>query len=216
MNKNALILGLSVVTSTVTGAAVGYFLTKKQLETKYSELAQQEIAEAKKFYAAVRKSGPFETPEKAVKELIGEDPKLDAAVKALTNYQGVSINPGAKDDDTGLIVKNVWKQPKPSLRDIDENYPHVIDEDEFLGNETGYDQVSMTWYAGDGVLADEKDEPIDDDRLQDLVGNALKTYDDMAEEAHILYVRNNDLKLEIEISRSMGKFSTEVLGVTDD
>lgn len=217
MNKTYLLVGGASIVSAVAGAAGGYILARKQLEAEYAEFAQKEIAQAKRFYAAVKKSGPFETPESAVKELIGEDKQLDAAVKALTNYQGVPVAKATvAEDGAGLIVKNVWQQPKPSLRDVDENYPHVIDEDEYLANESNHDQISLTWFAGDKVLVDDKDDPIDDDKMQEVVGNTLKAYDSMPEEAHILYVRNNDLKLDFEISRSTGKYVDEVLDVTDD
>lgn len=77
-----------VVASTAAGAALGvagYFAMKRRLENKlrkeYDEQFDAEVAEMREHYSRLNKSGPFESPEAAVEELLTKE-----AGQALRNY----------------------------------------------------------------------------------------------------------------------------------
>lgn len=107
----ALVIGLG------SGIAIGLFITKKKIETKYLEISNTEIAEAKKFYAALYKKDEFETPESAVESLglTGEVEKsknlMTNATKAMTNYQGTEVvvkkNKNKNKGDRAKIIESV-------------------------------------------------------------------------------------------------------------
>jgi hypothetical protein len=95
------------------------------------------------------------------------------------------------------------------------NDPFVLTQEEFNENDTSYDQKTLTYYDGDGVLADEQDQPIDDaDRV---VGNEnMLRFGHGSGDPNIVYIRNNRLELDFEVVHSDGKFAKEVLGYDDE
>lgn len=206
------------------GQAWGYFMAKKHLREEFDEELKFQLEMAKRQYQKLYKRDQFDTPATAVEALNrdGDDSiaeEIARAVNALTHYQGKQdekqVAPKVADD-AKTVVNNIFAQGPPPPREVDENEPHLIDIDEFVNNETGYEQYSLTYYMGDGVLADDKDQPIEGDKLDMTVGdNNLAEFQKMGEIAHCVYVRNHKLRAEFEISRSEGKYSEEVLGLRE-
>lgn len=210
MNEKALLIGGVSALSVGVGLAVGYFAAKKELEKQYADLATQEIEEARTHYARLYKRDEFSTPQAAVRELIpdADDPRVIAAAEALISYKGETVHEVPKTE-AKVIVQNVFQQ---AVREVDETKPHVITEDEYMANDNSYDQISLTYYQGDKVLTDTRDEPIPD--IDAAVGEAnMLGFDQLSEDEHILYVRNNRLKVDFEVQRSTGKYAEEVLGL---
>jgi hypothetical protein len=213
MNRNLITLGAAVIASAAGGAVGGYFFAKRQLETKYADLASMEIDQARVHYARLYKRDEFMSPAKAVEVLIpeGDDPKVNAAADALTAYQGA---PAETKEEAKVVVNNIFANGPAIPVVVDEDEPHLIPEEEYLANETGYEQYSMTYYLGDGVLADDRDQPVEGDKLDETVGdNNLTHFQNLPENEHIIYVRNNKLRAEFEISKSDGNYAEEVLGL---
>jgi hypothetical protein len=73
---NKLLVAAVGVVSAAAGAGIGYVVATKVLEQKYADIADQEIEEAKRFYAAINKTD-YPTPGDMVKDLIPEDEQVD-------------------------------------------------------------------------------------------------------------------------------------------
>lgn len=96
-----------------------------------------------------------------------------------------------------------------------EDDPYIIHEDEFNENEPDFEDVALTYYAGDDVLTNEQDEVVED--VDDLVGERnLRHFGHGASDKDMLFIRNHKRGLNIEISRSMGKYAKEVLGFEEE
>jgi hypothetical protein len=215
---NRFIVG-TIVASTLSagiGLVSGYFFAKTRLEKKYAEELKKEIEYSKAFYAKMHKRDAYETPEKAVKELIPEE-----AVEALLSYQGretvrVDYHAISKGEQ---VVKNIFSET--SSTDIEreianrtEEAPYIISLQEYQENENEYDQSTLTYYEADQVLADEKEEHIPN--ADDVVGdNNLPRFGHRSNDPDTLYVRNDALSMEFEIIRKTGKYKEIVLGMTD-
>ncbi len=78
----------------------------------------------------------------------------------------------------------------------------VVSPDEFGDDET-YAVVDWTFYAGDGVLADENDRPVK--RAEEVIGQALNSFGRYAKD--IVQVRNDKLRMYIEIVRDLRPYS---------
>lgn len=218
MNKNLLTLGVVAVASAIGGAAGGYFLTRRHLEHHYEEEARVQIEEAKIYYRKMYKREQFDSPASAVEALIPktDDEKVNSAADALNVYQGKikETVPEKVVVEGEAVVRNIFANGPPRPQDVDENLPHIIPEEEFLENDTEFEQVSLTWYEGDNVLADEADKPIEAHKTNEIVGDEnLLQFQHLGEDERTLYVRNPKLRMEFEISRSEGKFAEEVLGL---
>lgn len=231
MNSNQLALGAAVV-ALAAGAAGGYVFARKQLERKYEQLAQQEIAEAKEFYARLYKKEGFETPEKALETLgVNEtehNPRLAKAADAMRGYQGgldsegrlkppVPVGKASVSDGPEGLVVNVFQRAQDDDDDIvepqgEQDVPFIIKQATFMQDDQNYTQATVTWYAQDGVLADDRDEPIDD--VDMCVGlNNLDRFGQSSGQPNVVYVRNDVLGIDYEILRSDGSFAKEVLGI---
>lgn len=89
--------------------------------------------------------------------------------------------------------------------------PYVITHDEFMENENGWEQNTLTYYNGDDVLTDEKDVPVPD--IEAVVGSeSLTKFGYGSRDKNVVYVRNEKLESDYEITLSMGEYAKEVAG----
>lgn len=87
--------------------------------------------------------------------------------------------------------------------------PYILHVDEFMENESGYTQSTLTYYAGDRILVDEQMIPI---YLHEKQTGPLN-FGHGSNDPNILYVRNVKSRGEYEIIRDPGLYSREVEGL---
>lgn len=98
------------------------------------------------------------------------------------------------------------------------DFPRTISASEMLNQKQWYSKVTLTYYAGDDVLADDQDEPIEDP--MDIIGEHFKELFGMNEdEPDIIYVRNDDRESDYEVVQldtSYGdRYPTESVSISD-
>jgi len=122
---------------------------------------------------------------------------------------------------TKTVTKTIFTEPKGSpLVDLDMDIegvlrsretPYVITHDEYFENETDFVQSSLSYFDGDGVVADDKSQPIRDHEA--MIGeDTLEKFGVGSKDGNIVYVRNENLEVDFEIVRSFGKYTVEALG----
>lgn len=116
-----------------------------------------------------------------------------------------SINIFASEDDG-------WNQEDEDRIRSESDEPYILHKDEFWGDEKGYTQNTLTYYAGDNTLCSEDSTPIYN--IQEVVGE-LK-FGHGSGDRNVAYVRNDKLKAEYEVIRDRGHFSVEVLGLVEE
>lgn len=222
--KKALMFGATAVISAAIGAVGGYMFAVKRLNDLYNEQMEEEIERTRVFNDQKK----FATPQEAVEELI----EKRQAAEAVTNGNEVStedlervvkhlrydkvengVAPEAADH------KNIFDVGPSSGEDDtfeeevaarDRTKPYIISDEENMANETGYDQITLTWYEGDGVLADDKDSVVE--KMQRTVGLENIRFGHRSNDPNIVYVRNERLSAEFTILRHTGKYSEIVAG----
>lgn len=117
----------------------------------------------------------------------------------------------SSEDSVGLEDPNFDLEAEKKTRTSEK--PYIICHEEFLeGVEGGMDQSQLTWYAGDKVLCDSRDQPINE--VHRVVGTAnMEKFGHGSGDENVVYIRNELLELDFEVVRSSGKFSIEVLGM---
>lgn len=101
---------------------------------------------------------------------------------------------------SGYLYDEEDEEPKVPIADK----PYVIPTDTY-GSMDEYDLVGYTLFA-DGILADENDEKIEEDEIDDIVGlDAITQLCESGEE--IIHVRNDRLKLDYEIVLDQRKWN---------
>lgn len=105
----------------------------------------------------------------------------------------------------------------PEVEELDtsrrgDGRPYILTLQEFNDGDPEYDQNTLTYYEGDNVLADERDQPINNGIETIVGGEGNLRFGHWSEDANVLYIRNDELQIDFEIVRSFGKFAVEVLG----
>lgn len=220
--QQILILSATALVGAAAGTGLSLTVLKKRLQLKYEQLAQEEIADAKEFYASVHK------PELSdvAKDLLPKSELVENAAQAVKSYGGHDL---VSDPRTAVKVpesttQNIFVDGAPmdvDTTDFDyeaeiaqrsEAAPYIISKDEWAQGEKDYDQVELTYFAGDDVLADDKSKHIPDS--DDVVGDLnLHRFGYGSGDNNILYVRNDRLEQDYVVVKSDGEYTKEVLGL---
>lgn len=89
--------------------------------------------------------------------------------------------------------------------------PYVISHQEFMENENGYQENTLTYYNGDDILTDDQDTPIPD--IEAIVGSeSLTRFGHGSNDRNVVYVCNEKTESIYEITMRQGSFSSEVAG----
>lgn len=103
-----------------------------------------------------------------------------------------------------------WDQEREESSRTPE-HPYVISHDEYMEGAVD-DQRTLTYYAGDDILADEREVHLDD--VEGLVGvRNLQLFGHGSRDSNVVYIRNERLEVEFEIYRNPGKYVEEVVGL---
>lgn len=193
---NRKVLGVAIFS---VGAAIGAVAIWKYAEHKNEQKIQDEIKTFKDGYSKRPVARSIEKEE----TVNPNSDKLKNATKIInlqgyTNYSDVQkVEPDEDPDDEPSMY---------SEKESDEEYPFVITPDEF-GDVDEYDKISLTYYAGDEMLADEKDELVES--IDSVVG--LESLDHFGEyEDDSVFVRNDRLKCDYEILKDVRSWSDVV------
>lgn len=220
---------LHLVVAAVAGGAVGYFAATKRLKVKYDEQMNQEIEEARDFYRNMNKLGPDDrplSPEEVLFERHGEVPEnVKEAIVSYSPTQPVELEQPPVETKHNIFTDaevvptteglEGWDyQTELRIREENPGLPYIISEEEYLSNESELEQVALTYYAGDGVVVDEHDMPVQDSDA--LVGDDnLTRFGHGTSDETALYIRNDNMEVEYELALDEGKYSVKVLGIDD-
>lgn len=166
---------LSNVIIFTTGAAIGALVSWKLLETRYKQIADEEIESVKAAYS-----------------------RKDEEVKP-KEFEPEKFEPKTFKPEYSNLVKVLYAGEGAQKK------PYVIMPEEF-GDLDGYEAESLTYYA-DGVLTDNRDEPIED--VENTVGNDFKSHFGEYEDDSV-FIRNENLKTDYEILAVSMNYSDSV------
>ena len=226
--SKAALVALASALSALGGAVAGYVVAKNQLEKAYAELSEREIAEAKVFYSKRYKKDSYATLDDVVEGLEPEEYKeLDEAVAAMRRYRGEgSVGPVAYDDVPlkPTSAPNIADEIHLDEDDEDEEFdfelempnrtedePYIITHDEFMTNELDFMQDSLVYYEGDDILADKNDEVTD----IDVIGAKNLRFGHGSHNNEIVFIRNHELSIELEVCHHDGSYAEVVHGYVD-
>lgn len=164
------------------GVATGSLATWRYFKTKYEQIAQEEIDSVKERFSKFKKSeAPVEKQDEPVQD--------QAVYNEIVHENGYVNYSGIRTKET--------KTEKNDMSDA----PYVISPDEF--GDLGYETISLTYYAEDGMLTDDSDDPIDN--IDEIVGtDSLFHFGEYEEDS--VHVRNDRLQCDYEILLDQGKY----------
>lgn len=237
MDNKLVVAGVGAVSLTI-GLASGYFLARKMLDKQYNEKMEAEIQRTREYYSVIYKKEEYATPESAAEKILGEEipeksPIQDEVTVEKIDYTKFSVKPEdlnhkplAVDEVADQIreaIKNQTSEPEETnvfeqysddkwMENRDSSKPYIISEEEFLANDPEFDQTQLTYFAGDNQLADDnRQDPIPN---HSIVGaDNLEHFGVGSGDPRLLYIRNEKIKADFEITFSEGYYQHEVLGL---
>lgn len=215
-------MNLKIIGAAVAGFAVGYYVCRARLENKFETELAKESAAAHDFYRDKYEKVELEKREnRHVKKIQDQREKLNEMLKESEEELKEQIEqakPVLSNYQTGSLRQQMSLIPsipsKPTKRD--ENQPHIITDEEFLMSEDlRYEQYTLTYYAGDDVLVNQEDKPVEGKQRLITVGEDNLKFGEKSNDPRIVYIRNPQLTMDLEVILNDGKYSVEVLGLDD-
>jgi hypothetical protein len=221
---NTPVIGSFIVGAAV-GAAIGFYFgyrwNREKIKAEIYAEAEQTIAEIREVYR--------EKPLPAIKE----KPPLDEVIEE-KGYSGEVVEDVKEVRERLLRPPVVVSEPRPApehpehpdskeknegwdfprelaQRTVDR--PYIIHQDEYMTNESGYSQVTLTYYAADEIVTGDPNDTVVDN-VDGLIGlSNLIHWGHGSDDINVVYIRNPKIEVEYEVCRSPKSYAEEIQGL---
>jgi len=187
-------IAASLFSAGVATLITGYVMEKAMLK-ELDERLERELEASVNFLVTTEKAEPteeYEEHQRVVGKLTSlEKPPLDEIVKKnqKTRYDNVLKGANYVEPEPEVIPDGEI-EVCDTLGDI-----HVISTEEFMANESGFLQSSMTYFSDGGVLDEDGELVVD---FEDMIGTK-PPFGELSGEPHIVYLRNTKRNQEYEV-----------------
>lgn len=218
MQKQVLGHAVYFTAGALVGGSVAYFITKRVLEKKYFDQAEEEIAAVKETYDLIRSNRRTEEEERQrthdyleVLDKQGYAANSDAEFYAEKAKLEEDSEEQPEEDDVP------FDGPHNASEDVTEwprskDEPYVISTEEYMLDMEEYDKFVLTYFEADNTLAAEDDAIISD--VDAVIGNAnLLNFGAGSLDPHVMYIRNDKAETDYEVVRNQESYSKVVLGI---
>lgn len=230
MNKNTMERLALVLGGVLVGAGTTYLVVNKALETKYRDIAEEEIASVKESYDLLYGKDKHEDPKvafdemkrlvektEAYAELLDEqgyfkEEVLDEAEEAFAPKK-MGTPDGRPDPET--VVRDILEERVDPPRYEDGETPYVITVEEFMSDRDDHEKITVSYYEYDNTAASE-DDSIIHDHESSLGPDFVKYIGWKAAGRNTVYVRNEKISADFEILVHEGSYQEDVLGILPD
>lgn len=237
MSNEKLKITLALGTGLLVGGLVGYAIAEKHVRKQ----AEDEIADARRVFNKLREDAVASAEEQARADWFGTDSPGDGenyeevadedltvadlheAARTLNYAPPSGPRPDPRppiesfiDDIKEPEVKSVYDPAKdPTQWDRNPNFPYVITEEEFMQDEENYSKISVKYYDKDSSLVDDRDQYIPN--ADSIVGDDnMEQFGIGTDSPDIVYVRNDRLESDFEVTREHANYSIDILGFEPD
>lgn len=177
-------------------------------QAKKSEVSKEllEITEGLEAIKARNDKGELDGTETRpeVEEFVADKLKeaMTASSMSVSDDLVITSNVFADNSDDGWDYEEELKSRTPSK-------PYILHKDEFYADEMDFSQITLTYYAGDDIMADEDETPVYNYKL--VTGDL--NFGHGSGDPGVVYVRNEKRRAEYEILHDPGLFTVEVMGL---
>ena len=198
----------TAVVCLAAGGAIGYKVAEKKLGQEFEDRLERETNALRRMYKP-----DYKSPEDMVEALHGQE----AAIKAFEQYSGSEPK---EPIPYHTIRKSTVEVPKEETTVVertifevadDRGEIYVISAEENADAEAGYENVTWTYYARDGILTDNAEDVIE--APDNFLGiDALTKFGGISGDPNVVYIRNEILMIDYEIVRNPSSYVEVVLG----
>lgn len=215
---------LMVTLGLAMGGGIGYLIARKREASKYEAIMALEVAELKEHYAAKEVVRDDKPEMEDVMDTLGYRPEPKVDLKPPVVVQPApKIQPSTfvREEVVEETVLNVFENEngivwdysvETKRREMTPDGPHILHVDEYNAGEKEYDQDTLTWYDGDDVLCDNRDNIVEHGEEKLGLQN-LQLFGKGSGDPNVLYIRNDQFEMDYEVIRSDGSYAQEVQGL---
>lgn len=207
-------MGLKIVAASLVSAGLATLITARVVEDRmlkeFDQRVQEEVAAARQLFEMQEyakkdvkaTSAIFTMPIDPEEKTTLPEVKADGTkpgINEMIRYDKVVRDQNYIPDQVAHIVGEDTSDE--DLADaIDEENVEImaITTDEFMYNENGWPQASISYFADGGVLDDSGEVVVD---WETMIGNTVPPFGMLSGEPHIVYLRNTKLQREFEVVR---------------
>lgn len=227
MNKAILVAGTAILSFTAGSLSSYFYVRKTLLEDFDCQLEEQVEKELQVIFRNKDKAElALQVAEERLQQLEGAVTEVQSkpVVVDLVGSERVFYNnvlPAVQEfaekhrppvPAREAMAKYQGADPESQVQ-VSMDHPYQITDGMF--QEADFTQIQLTYYAGDGVLSDDRDDVIEDPAV--LVGVEFpKWFGDLSGDENVVFIRNGAREADFEITRSEGKYGEEVAGELPD
>jgi len=168
--------------------AVDGVVNKGRTKAPDIDKAQKKQDDVDKLSNRTRKDVPFRKSERTAYD------------KVIRQYDPLSDAPRPPKEEEVIDFSKEEDYASEQVDEVKADRPYVISADQFVENDQDFEQITITYFSKDDVLADEDGEPIED--IDAVIGDAsIGKFGTMGSPDNLVYVRNEKMMIDYEVIR---------------
>lgn len=191
------------VVSYILGAGVGSLVTFVATKKYYQKIANEEIASVKE--SVLKRNAKLYSVEP---DEIEESETDEETIEKMTNYSKIYQGGGEVDGILNTLAEKEHPDDDEKPKKKSRKAPRIIKAEDY-DSYPEYRKLTVFYFVGDGIIADEDDET----ELEgfgfynDLVGKCLEKYGFADNDETVIFVRNEQIMADFEIMKNFGTFA---------
>lgn len=240
MNLNVPSLLLGGLAGLTAGSGAAYLVLRHRMALRFSTALDEEVAAVKAHYNSRLKdalSGAFSAMPEAGSPFVGRhgdrfdlvrqesDDELGEAALGSPGDDAGDLAEGSRVDDFSITdpleglddgeedTEETGDAEAPSYPPVNRDLrgPYLISLAEFVDPPPGWQQITITYFAEDKVMVDEKNDPIPNFRKITGPIRGPQDFGGISEDPHLRYVRNQVMDADFEIVLDRRSYAEGVL-----
>lgn len=194
------------VVSYILGAGVGSLVTFVATKKYYQKIANEEIASVKE--SVLKKNAKLYSVEADKDDQDDEVEESETDEEKMTNYSKIYQGGGEVDGILNTLAEKEHPDDDEKPKKKSRKAPRIIKAEDY-DSYPEYRKLTVFYFIGDGIIADEDDET----ELEgfgfynDLVGKCLDKYGFADNDETVIFVRNEQIMADFEIMKNFGTFA---------
>lgn len=193
--------------ATAAGFAIGYIQGLRRFDKEFvvTSIEERVVEETTTTFDLIPKMDPD------LQKLLDEEDQLER--ETMVKLQQPKVTEVVDPEPVRIfkVQDDDWDE-EAELASRSHEAPYIIHQEEYIADDMGFHQETVTYYQGDDILADVADHPIYN--YAGLMGELR--FGHGSKDPGVVYIRNEVLHIEWEILLHQGSFEQEVMGLKMD
>lgn len=202
----------------VGGMLIGGGTATLILKKHYQRILDEEVASVKAAYKDLKKQNldmldEITQPKKSADKPLTEDDILNISAAKLISDQGYGGGVIEEEPPRFKLYDRTTDNFNPADEERSEEDPYVISLAEFTNDEEDFDKITIRYFEEDDTLTEElRKETLP---IESAGADNLLRFGVGSEDEDIVYIRNEQLKIDFEVIRDEGSYTESVLGLPE-